>query len=114
MERSLGAEQAIALLRRELEDPSIRNLLQAARSSRQIGVTITALKDLSDRVEIVQSSSELAGKRGKTKRGRGKPNVPDIFSAKALCAARIFEAWRFINKREPGIGSLRAAEGRGK
>jgi hypothetical protein len=110
VERLLGVEQAVAILRRELEDPSIRNLLQAAKTSERIGVAITALKELSDRAVIARSSPALIGKSGKTKRGPGKPDVPDVFNAKALCAARIFEAWRFLNGREPGISNLKAAE----
>jgi hypothetical protein len=110
VERLLGVEQCVAMLRRELEDPSIRNLLEAAKTSGRIGVTITDLNELSDRAAIARSSSALVGKSGKTKRGPGKPNVPDIFNAKALCAARIFEAWRFLNKREPGISNLKAAQ----
>jgi hypothetical protein len=110
VERLLGVEQCAAMLRRELENPSIRNLLKAAKTFGRIDVTIAALNDLSDRAVIARSSSALVGKSGKTKRGPGKPDVPDIFNAKALCAARIFEAWRFLNGREPGISNLKAAE----
>jgi hypothetical protein len=110
VERLLGVEQAIAILRRELEEPSIRNLLTTARYPGRTGISIAALKDLSERAAIARSSPALVGKSGKTKRGPGKPDVPDVFSAKALCAARIFEAWRFLNKVEPGISNLKAAE----
>jgi hypothetical protein len=110
VERLLGVEQAVAILRRELEDPSIRNLLTTARYPGRIGFSIADLKDLSERAVIARSSPALIGKSGKTKRGPGKPDVPDVFNAKALCAARIFEAWRFLNKVEPGLGNLKAAE----
>jgi hypothetical protein len=109
VERLLGVEQAAAVLRRELEEPSIRNLLVTAKTSKRIGISIADLKDLSERAVIVRSSPPLIGKTGKTKRGRGKPDVPDVFNAKTLCAARIFEAWRFFNKVEPGISNLKVA-----
>jgi hypothetical protein len=110
VKRLLGVEQAVALLQRELENPSIRNMLEAARKPGRIRVAIADLKDLSARAEIARSSTELVGKSGSTKRGPGKPDVPDVFNAKAICAARIFEAWRLLNGREPGISNLRAAE----
>jgi hypothetical protein len=110
VKRLLGVEQAVAVLQRELENPSIRNLLEAAKTPGRIRVAITDLKDLSARAEIARSSTELVGKSGRTKSGRGKPDVPDVFNAKALCAARIFEAWRLLNGRAPGISNLKAAE----
>jgi hypothetical protein len=110
VKRLLDVEHAVALLQRELENPSIRNLLEAAKTPERIRVAITDLKDLSDRAEIARSSPELVGKSGRTKRGPGKPDVPDVFNAKAICAARIFETWRLLNGREPGISNLRAAE----
>jgi hypothetical protein len=100
VKRLLGVEQAVALLQRELENPSIRNMLEAARKPGRIRVAIADLKDLSARAEIARSSTELVGKSGSTKRGPGKPDVPDVFNAKAICAARIFEAWRLLNGRE--------------
>jgi hypothetical protein len=110
VKRLLGVEQAVAVLQRELGNPSIRNLLEAAKTPRRIHVAITDLKDLSARAEIARSSPELVGKSGRTKSGPGKPDVPDVFNAKALCAARIFEAWRLLNGRAPGISNLKAAE----
>jgi hypothetical protein len=110
VERLLGVEQALAILRRELENPSTRNLLATAKTLKRIGISIADLKDLSERAVIARSSPALIGKSGKTKRGPGKPDVPDVFNAKELCAARIFEAWRFLNKVEPGLGNLKAAE----
>ena len=108
-ERLLGVEQAVEVLRRELEEPSIRNLLMTARMTKRIGISIADLKDLSERAAIVRSSPSLIGKTGKTKRGQGKPDVPDVFSAKTLCAARILELGRFLNKFEPGVKSTNAA-----
>jgi len=109
VERLLGVEQAVAVLQRELEDPSIRNLLMTAKTAKRIGISIADLKDLSERAAIVRSSPPLIGKTGKTKRGQGKPDVPDVFSAKTLCAARILELGRFLNKFEPGVKSTNAA-----
>jgi hypothetical protein len=68
----LGVEQAVEVLRRELEEPSIRNLLMTARMTKRIGISIADLKDLSERAAIVRSSPSLIGKTGKTKRGQGK------------------------------------------
>jgi hypothetical protein len=110
LKRLLGLEEAVAILKRELDDPSVRNLIEAARSPKKISITTSALTDLSDRAAIARSSPQLVGKAGKTKRGPGKPDVPDVFDAKTHCAARIFEAWRFVNGRETGISNLKAAE----
>jgi hypothetical protein len=108
-ERLLGIEKAVAVLRRELEEPSIRNLLMTAKMTKRIGISISDLKDLSERAAIVRSSPPLIGKTGKTKRGQGKPDVPDVFSAKTLCAARVLELGRFLNRFEPGVKSINAA-----
>ena len=108
-ERLSDVEEAVAVIRRELEEPSIRNLLMTAKVTKRIGISIADLKDLSERAEIVRSSPCLTGKTGKTKRGQGKPDVPDVFSAKTLCAARILELGRFLNKFEPGVKSINAA-----
>jgi hypothetical protein len=108
-ERLMGVEQAVAVLRRELEEPSIRNLLMTAKTTQRMSISISDLKDLSERAAIVRSSPPLIGKTGKTKRGQGKPDVPGVFSAKTLCAARVLELGRFLNKFEPGIKSTNAA-----
>ena len=110
VERLSGVEEAVAVLRRELEDPSIRNMLITAKTAKRIGISIVDLKDLSERAAMVRSSPSLIGNTGKTKRGKGKPDVPDVFSAKTLCAARILELGRFLNKFEPGVKSTNAAE----
>jgi hypothetical protein len=110
VDRLSGMIEALALLRKELEDPSIRNLLETSITPNRIRIPIATLRDLSHRAEVARSSPVLTGKGGETKRGPGKPAVPGIFDAKSLCAARIFEAWRFFNKREPGIRNLKAAE----
>jgi hypothetical protein len=109
VDRLSSIEKAVATLLGELENPSIRNLLDAAGYGR-ISLDFSQLKDLSRRAETARTSPELVGKNGKTKRGPGKPAVPDVFTPKALCAARIFEVWRFFNECDPGPGNLKAAE----
>jgi hypothetical protein len=49
VERLLGVEQAVAVLRHELEDPNIRNFLVTAKMAKRIGISIADLKDLSER-----------------------------------------------------------------
>jgi hypothetical protein len=100
---------ALATIERSLSNPNIRNLLEIARLPNRIDLRIATLRDLSRRAEITLSSSVLIGKDGKTKRGHGKPSVPDVFEAKTLVAARILELWRFLNKLEPGMTSKPAA-----
>jgi hypothetical protein len=107
--RLSDVEEAVAVLRRELEEPSIRNLLMTTKMTARIDVSMSDLKDLSERAALVRSSPLLTGRTGKTKRGKGKPDVPDVFSAKTLCAARILELGRFLNKFEPGVKSINAA-----
>jgi hypothetical protein len=101
---------AVVILRRELDDPNIRNLIEFSRTPKRIPISIGELSDLSNRTEAALSSPALIGKDGKTKRGPGKPIVPDVFDAKSLCAARILELGRFLNKFEPGSKSRRAGE----
>jgi hypothetical protein len=101
--------KALHVLERDLSNSSIRNLLKIARRPNKIELPIATLKDLAERAEATLSSSILTGKDGKTKRGHGKPRLPDVFDAKALCAARILELGRFLNKFEPGITSTNAA-----
>ena len=100
---------ALGVLERNLSDPNIRNLLEVAKLPSQIKLPIATLRDITNRAEITLSSSVLIGKDGKTKRGHGKPIVPDVFDAKTLCAARILELGRFLNKFEPGVKSTNAA-----
>ncbi|WP_426610575.1 hypothetical protein [Bradyrhizobium sp. McL0616] len=104
-------EDALALARSNLNNPDIRNLIEATENrSPPLGALIAAVQDLSKRTSRARSSSIVAGKDGKTKRGRGKPKTPNIFDAKTLCAARILELGRFLNKFEPGIRSPSAAK----
>jgi hypothetical protein len=100
---------AVRILERNLSNPNIRNLLTFARIPNNIGLPIADLKNLADRAETALSSPVLTGKDGKTKRGHGKPAVPDVFEAKTLLAARILELGRFLNKLELGAKSLKAA-----
>lgn len=100
---------ALAILERNLNNPNIRNLLENATLPNQIQMPIATLRDLNRRVEITLSSTTLIGRDGKTKRGHGKPTVPNVFDAKTLLAARILELGRFVNKFEPGITSKSAA-----
>jgi hypothetical protein len=101
--------KAVRILERNLSNPNIRNLLAFAGIPNNINVSIATLKNLADRAEAALSSPVLTGKDGKTKRGRGKPAVADVFDAKTLLAARILELGRFLNKLEPGAKSLKAA-----
>jgi hypothetical protein len=101
--------EAVAILERNLGNPSIRNLLVTAGRPNQILIPTATLRDLNRRAEITLSSPILIGKDGKGKRGHGKPSVPDVFDAKTLIAARILELWRFLNKHEPGVTSKSAA-----
>jgi hypothetical protein len=101
--------EASAVLERSLSNPNIWNLLEIARFPNQIQLSVATLRDLNYRAETTLSSSVLVGKDGKTKRGHGKPSVPNVFEAKTLVAARILELGRFLNKFEPGITSKNAA-----
>jgi hypothetical protein len=109
VERLSETVEALRVLERILSDPNIRNLLESAGMPNKIKLPIATLKDLADRAGTTLSSPILTGKGGKTKRGRGKPTVPDVFDTKTLCAARILELERFLNKFEPGIKSASAA-----
>ena len=91
VERLSEVAEAARVLEQNLSDSKIRNLLEFARMPNKIKLPIATLKDLADRAETTLSSPILTGKDGKTKRGHGKPAVPDVFDAKTLCAARILE-----------------------
>jgi hypothetical protein len=108
-ERLEAVERASLLLQRELEAPFIRNLLDISKTTRNISIPIAALRDLSERAEFARSSPLLTATTGKTKSGRGKPKIPDLFDAKVLCAARVVELWLYFRKVEPGAGNLDAA-----
>jgi hypothetical protein len=95
------------LLQDELNRPAIRNLLAGAKSSHSITLSCWLLRDVAERAAF--ASSLLSDGQGKTKRGRGKPKVPDLFGARALCAARIVEAWLFFRGKEPGLRNRQAA-----
>jgi hypothetical protein len=102
---------ALSLVRRGLEVPTIRNLIAATTEySPPVEVLMASMNDLSRLITQTRSSPLLLGKDGKTKRGRGKPKLANVFSAKTLCAARILELGRFINKHETGARSIRAAK----
>jgi hypothetical protein len=102
---------ALALVRRNLENPSIRDLITRTTTlSPSVDKLVAAVDDLSRRVGRVRSSPLLVGRDGKTKRGRGKPRVENVFDAKTMCAARILELCRFLNKFEPGARSTQAAK----
>jgi hypothetical protein len=68
---------ALGVLERNLSDPNIRKLSEIARLPNQIKLPIATLRDMAGRAEITLSSSILIGKDGKTKRGHGKPSVPE-------------------------------------
>jgi hypothetical protein len=106
----LGAIAAAAtLIERELESPIIKALLLAANPWSTLNVSRWEMKQLASVAETARASPLLTSADGKTKRGPGKPKVPDIFDARTLCAARIVEMWRFFRKEVPGIGNLEAA-----
>jgi len=107
-ERLKAVEKASLLLQRELNFPSIRNLLEATKSNKEILISTFGLEDLGERADLAISSI-LTGATGKTKRGRSKPKVPDLFVAKVLCAARVVETWLHFHGAEPGLGNLKAA-----
>jgi hypothetical protein len=107
-ERVAALAEAVKLIDRELDDPSIRNLLAAAYSSR-IVISSWAMRDLASRADYTFSSPLLSTVDGKAKRGRGKPKIPGIFDARTLCAVRMVEMWRFFRKEVPGIGNLQIA-----
>lgn len=108
-ERLASLAKAATLIERELESPVIRGLLAAANPHSTFNVSRWEMKQLALRAERARSSSRLASADGKTKRGPGKPKIPDIFDARTLCAARIVEMWRFFRKEVPGIGNRAAA-----
>ena len=109
VERLSEVAEAARVFERNLSDPNIRNLLEIASIPNKFQLPIATLKDIAYRAQATRSSSVLTGKDGKTKRGHGTPTVPDVFDAKTLCAARILELGRFLNKFEPGIKSANGA-----
>jgi hypothetical protein len=108
-DRLQAFERAALLVQRELNFPAIRKILEAAKSVKRLSVSQFDLRDLSERAEIACSSPLLVGATGGTKRGRGKPKVPDLFGAKTLCAARVVELWQHFYGIEPGRRNLKAA-----
>jgi hypothetical protein len=101
--------EAARLIEQELESPVVRGLLLAADPNSKFNVSRWELRQLAARAESARSSPQMVSTDGKTKRGQGKPKMPNIFDAKTLCAVRIVEMWRFFRKEVPGIGNLEAA-----
>jgi hypothetical protein len=109
--RRLNAiQEAASLLRREINDPVIRNLLEEARRSTRFAISGWALSDLEDRASIAAASPLLTTSPGKAKRGRGKSKVPNVFDAKTLCAARILDLWEYFRGGKPGLSNRRCSE----
>ena len=108
-DRLAAIAKAAELIERELDSPVIKALLYASNTRSKLGVTARDMQQLALRAESARSSPPLVSANGSTKRGRGKPKVPDIFDARTLCAARIVEMWLFFRKEVPGIGNLEAA-----
>jgi hypothetical protein len=100
-------QAAAMLLQDELQRPAIRNLLAGAKSSHSIALSWRDLLEVAERAE--SACLLLSDGHGKTKRGRGKPKVPDLFDARALCAARVVEGWLFFRGNEPGLRNRQAA-----
>ncbi|QIG98091.1 hypothetical protein [Bradyrhizobium sp. 6(2017)] len=107
-DRLAAIAAAAELIARELESPVISALVLAASPSK-LSVTRRDMQQLASRAESARLSPPLVSTSGKTKRGRGKPKVPNIFDARTLCATRIVVMWRFFRKTVPGIGNLEAA-----
>jgi hypothetical protein len=101
--------EALGLVQRELDDPSIRNLLEDAKYIKHLSGSSGMVRDLAQRADLAHISPGLTTKSGKTKRGRGKPKVPNLFGAKVLCAARVVETWVYFRQTEPGLANLDAA-----
>ena len=101
--------KAAKLLEQELSNPVIRGLLRLAGFGRYGSFSLWHLRHLATLGEVAFYLPQLLSSDGKTKRGQGKPKVPDVFDARTLCAARIIEMWRFFRKEVPGVGNLEAA-----
>jgi hypothetical protein len=108
-ERLADFAAAAKLIDRELNSPAIRSLLSATNPTSRISVSSWGMRELASRAETASLSPLLTSLDGKTKRGRSKPKIPDLFDARTLCATRILEMWRFFRKEVPGIGNLEAA-----
>ena len=110
LQRLNAVQEAAALLRRETNDPVIRNLLEDARRSTRLAISGWALRDLDDRASIAAASPLLIASPGKAKRGRGKSKAPNVFGAKTFCAARIVDLWEHFRGTKPGLTNVRCAE----
>jgi hypothetical protein len=108
-ERLHAIERTALLIRRELSSPAIRKLLETAKFVNRLSVSQFDMQVLGERADRARASSLLVGATGGTKRGRGKPKVPDLFGAKTLCAARVVELWRYFRGLDPGRRNLKAA-----
>jgi hypothetical protein len=109
-ERLEELSAAAALVERELRAPLIRDLLEIAPLGRIRNATLgMGVLDLARRAEFVSGSPLLSRPDGRTKPGRNRTTAPGHFSAKDLCAARVFELWRYFYDTEPGWKSVRAA-----
>ena len=82
---------AATLIKRELDDPVIRSLLEEANQTSRIRISTWQMQDLASRADYSFSSPLLDAGDGTAKRGRGKPQIPGIYDARTLLAARIFE-----------------------
>src|SRR6266850_175448 len=110
-ERLAAIVAAARLIKQELDSPVIRELLSAADPMSKSGISRRDMEKLAERADSARLSPLLVSTDGKTKRGRSKPKIPNIFDARTLCATRIIEMWRFFRKEVPGIGNLEIAAG---
>ena len=102
-QRIAAFAEAARLIEKELGCPVIRSLLTAANESTEIGITPREMRLLASRADAAGQSSLLVSANGKTKRGRSKPQIPDIFDARTILADRVLEMWRFFRKTIPGL-----------
>jgi len=117
-ERLLGVEQAVAILRREFEEPSIRNLLVTAKTTKRIGISIADLKDLSERAALVRKSNlrdlprqealQLSWKVLVVRLAFLSPDVTSAVTTPQECECYIW-AWQFTSSVDWNYAPVRAA-----
>jgi hypothetical protein len=102
---------AATLIERELRAHLIRDVLEVEPLGpiRNAPTLRMSVLDLAKRAQFVSASPLLSRPDGRTKPGRNRTMAPGHFSAKDLCAARVFELWVHFHGTEPGLKSVRAA-----
>lgn len=110
LQRLNAVREASALLRREMNDPVIRNLLEDAMYLKGLVIAGWPLRDLNERASIAATSPLLITCPGKARRGRGKSKAPNVFDAKTLCAARVVDLWEHFRGAKPGLSNRGCTE----